>query len=159
MLRVVLILFSILLTINSANATWVVKELKDNQISVYAKGEQNPDHKMMFLFRIENCYKPATYFALNKSSSSEEVNLLVNGQEINLPIIKSGQTSLEKEIIFLFAGYNKPKDLINHYSINEKVNLKIKNTNFEETFDVSSIKSVLESAVIQCYVKSLYESL
>ena len=159
MLRVVLILFSILLTINSANATWVVKELKDNQISVYAKGEQNPDHKMMFLFRIENCYKPATYFALNKSSSSEEVNLLVNGQEINLPIIKSGKTSLEKEIIFLFAGYNKPKDLINHYSINDKVNLKIKNTNFEETFDVSSIKSVLESAVIQCYVKSLYESL
>ena len=159
MLRIILILFSFLFTINSANATWVVKELKDNQISVYAKGEQNPDHKMMFLFRIENCYKPATYFALNKSSSTEEVNLLVNGQEINLPIIKSGQTSLEKEIIFLFAGYNKPKDLINHYSINEKVNLKIKNTNFEETFDVSSIKSVLESAVIQCYVKSLYESL
>ena len=93
------------------------------------------------------------------SSSTEEVNLLVNGQEINLPIIKSGQTSLEKEIIFLFGGYNKPKDLINYYSINEKVNLKIKNTNFEETFDVSSIKSVLESAVIQCYVKSLYESL
>ena len=159
MLRIILILFSFLFTINSANATWVVKELKDNQISVYAKGEQNPDHKMMFLFRIENCYKPATYFALNKSSSTEEVNLLVNGQEINLPIIKSGKTSLEKEIIFLFAGYNKPKDLINHYSINEKVNLKIKNTNFEETFDVSSIKSVLESAVIQCYVKSLYESL
>ena len=159
MFKIILILFSILLTINSANATWVVKELKDNQISVYAKGEQNPNHKMMFLFRIENCYKPATYFALNKSSSSEEVNLLVNGQEINLPIIKSGKTSLEKEIIFLFAGYNKPKDLINHYSINEKVNLKIKNTNFEETFDVSSIKSVLESAVIQCYVKSLYESL
>ena len=157
--RITLILFSFLFVINSANATWVVKELKDNQISVYAKGEQNPDHKMMFLFRIENCYKPATYFALNKSSSTEEVNLLVNGQEINLPIIKYGQTSLEKEIIFLFAGYNKPKDLINHYSINEKVNLKIKNTNFEETFDVSSIKSVLESAVIQCYVKSLYESL
>ena len=159
MFRIVLVLFSILFFINSANATWVLKELKNNQISVYAKGEQNPDHKMMFLFRIENCYKPATYFALNKSSSTEEVNLLVNGQEINLPIIKSGQTSLEKEIIFLFAGYNKPKDLINHYSINEKVNLKIKNTNFEETFDVSSIKSVLESAVIQCYVKSLYESL
>ena len=159
MFRIVLVLFSILFFINSANATWVLKELKNNQISVYAKGEQNPDHKMMFLFRIENCYKPATYFALNKSSSSEEVNLLVNGQEINLPIIKYGQTSLEKEIIFLFAGYNKPKDLINHYSINEKVNLKIKNTNFEETFDVSSIKSVLESAVIQCYVKSLYESL
>ena len=159
MFRIILILFSFLFFINSANATWVLKEFKDNQISVYAKGEQNPDHKMMFLFRIENCYKPATYFALNKSSSSEEVNLLVNGQEINLPIIKSGQTSLEKEVIFLFAGYNKPKDLINHYSINEKVNLKIKNTNFEETFDVSSIKSVLESAVIQCYVKSLYESL
>ena len=159
MFRIVLILFSILLTINSANATWVVKELKDNQISVYAKGEQNPDHKMMFLFRIENCYKPATYFALNKSSSTEEVNVLVNHQEENLPIIKSGQTSLEKEIIFLFAGYNKPKDLINHYSINDKVNLKIKNSDFEETFDVSSIKSVLESAVIQCYVNSLYKNL
>ena len=159
MFRIILILFSFLLITNSANATWVVKELKDNQISVYAKGEHNPDHKMMFLFRIENCYKPATYFALNKSSSTKEVNLLVNGQEINLPIIKSGQTSLEKEIIFLFAGYNKPKDLINHYSINDKVNLKIKNTDFEESFDVSSIKSVLESAVIQCYVKSLYESL
>ncbi len=159
MLRIVLILFSLLFTINSANATWVLKELKNNQISVYTKGEQNPDHKMMFLFRIENCYKPATYFALNKSSFKEEVNVLVNQQEENLPIIKSGQTSFGKEIIFLFAGYNKPKDLINHYSIKEKVNLKIKNTNFEETFDVSSIKSVLESAVIQCYVKSLYESL
>ena len=159
MLRIILILFSFLFTINSANATWVVKELKDNQISVYAKGEQNPDHKMMFLFRIENCYKPATYFALNKSSSTEEVNVLVNQQEVNLPIIKSGQTSLEKEIIFLFAGYNKPKDLINHYSINDKVNLKIKNSDFEETFDVSSIKSVLESAVIQCYVNSLYKNL
>ncbi len=159
MLRIFFFLFSFLFFINPANATWVVKELKNNQISVYVRGEQNPNHKMMFLFRIENCYKPATYFALNKSSSTKEVNLLVNGQELNLPIIKSGKTSLEKEIIFLFAGYNKPKDLINHYSINEKVNLKIKNTNFEETFDVSSIKSVLESAVIQCYVKSLYESL
>ena len=66
MLRIVLILFSVFFTINSANATWVLKELKNNQISVYAKGEQNPDHKMMFLFRIENCYKPATYFALNE---------------------------------------------------------------------------------------------
>ena len=159
MLRIVLVLFSFLFFINSANATWVVKELRDNQISVYVKGEQNSNHKMMFLFRIENCYKPATYFALNKSSSTEEVNVLVNQQEENLPIIKSGQTSLGKEIIFLFAGYNKPKDLINHYSINDKVNLKIKNTDFEESFDVSSIKSVLESVVIQCYIKSLYESL
>ena len=159
MLRIFLILLSFLFTINSANATWVVKELKDNQISVYAQGEKNPDHKMMFLFRIENCYKPATYFALNKSSSTEEVNVLVNGQDLNLPIIKSGQTSLEKEIIFLFAGYNKPKDLIDHYSINDRVNLKIKNTEFEESFDVSSIKSVLESAVIQCYVNSLYKNL
>ena len=156
MLRIILSLFSFLFFINSANATWVVKELKDNQISVYAQGEKNPDHKMMFLFRIENCYKPATYFALNKSSSTEEVNVLINGQDLNLPIIKSGQTSLGKEIIFLFAGYNKPKDLINHYSINEKVHLRIKNTEFNETFDVSSIKSVLESTVIQCYVKSLY---
>ena len=156
MLRIILIFFSFLFFINSANATWVVKELKDNQISVYAQGEKNPDHKMMFLFRIENCYKPATYFALNKSSSTEEVNVLINGQDLNLPIIKSGQTSLEKEIIFLFAGYNKPKDLIDHYSINDRVNLKIKNTEFEESFDVSSIKSVLENTVIQCYVNSLY---
>ena len=156
MLRIILSLFSFLFFINSANATWVVKELKDNQISVYAQGEKNPDQKMMFLFRIENCYKPATYFALNKSSSTEEVNVLINGQDLNLPIIKSGQTSLEKEIIFLFAGYNKPKDLIDHYSINDRVNLKIKNTEFEESFDVSSIKSVLENTVIQCYVNSLY---
>ena len=156
MFRIILILFSFLFFINSANATWVVKELKNNQISVYVKGEQNPNHKMMFLFRIENCYKPATYFALNKSSSTKEVNLLVNGQELNLPIIKSGQTSLEKEIIFLFAGYNEPKDLINHYSINEKVNLKIKNTDFKETFDVSSIKPVLEDTVLRCFAKSLY---
>ena len=141
---------------SSANATWVVKELKDNQISVYAQGEQNPNHKMMFLFRFENCYKPATYFALNKSSSTKEVNVIVNGQDIDLPIIKSGQTSLEKEIIFLFAGYSKPKELIDHYSINDRVNLKIKNTEFEESFDVSSIKPVLETAVIQCYVNSLY---
>ena len=156
MFRIVLILFSILLTINSANATWVVKELKDNQISVYVQGEKNPNHKMMFLFRIENCYKPATYFALNKSSSTKEVNVIVNGQDIDLPIIKSGKTNLEKEIIFLFAGYSKPKDLIDHYSINDRVNLKIKNTEFEESFDVSSIKPVLETAVIQCYVNSLY---
>jgi|TARA_B100001971_G_C17915791_1_gene395176 hypothetical protein len=156
MLRIFLILFSFLCFINSANATWVVKELKDNQISVYVKGEQNPNHKMMFLFRFENCYKPATYFALNKSSSTKEVNVIVNEQDIDLPIIKSGKTSLEKEIIFLFAGYNKPKDLIDHYSINDRVNLKIKNTEFEESFDVSSIKPVLETAVIQCYVNSLY---
>ena len=37
---------------------------------------------MMFLFRVENCYKPATYFALNKSSSTEEVNVLINEQDI-----------------------------------------------------------------------------
>ena len=156
MLRIVLVLFSFLFFINSANATWVVKELKDNQISVYAQGEQNPNHKMMFLFRLESCYQPANYFALNKSSSTEEVPVLVNGQELNLPITKSGKTSLGKEIIFLFNGYNRPDDLINHYSINEKVHLRIKNTDFNETFDVSSIKSVLESTVIQCYVKSLY---
>ena len=156
MLRIILILFSFLFVINSANATWVVKELKDNQISVYAQGEKNPDHKMMFLFRIENCYKPATYFALNESSSTEEVNVIINGQDLNLPIIKSGQTSLKKEIIFLFAGYNKPKDLIDYYSIKDKVYLKIKNTDFEEIFDVSSIKSVLEDTVLQCFAKSLY---
>ena len=156
MVRILLILFSFLCFFNSANATWVVKELNDNQISVYAQGEQNPNHKMMFLFRFENCYKPATYFALNKSSSTKEVNVIVNGQDIDLPIIKSGKTNLEKEIIFLFAGYSKPKDLIDHYSINDRVNLKIKNTEFEESFDVSSIKSVLENTVIQCYVNSLY---
>ena len=94
------------------------------------------------------------YFALNKSSSTEEVPVLVNGQELNLPITKSGKTSLGKEIIFLFNGYNRPDDLINHYSINDKVNLKIKDTDFEESFDVSSIKSVLEDTVRQCYIKA-----
>ena len=154
MFRIFLVIFSFLCFINSANATWVVKELKDNQISVYVKGEQNPNHKMMFLFRLENCYQPANYFALNKSSSTEEVPVLVNGQELNLPITKSGKTSLGKEIIFLFNGYNRPDDLINHYSINDKVNLKIKDTDFEESFDVSSIKSVLEDTVRQCYIKA-----
>ena len=41
MLRIFLVIFSFLFFINSANATWVVKELEDNQISVYVKGEQN----------------------------------------------------------------------------------------------------------------------
>ncbi len=154
MLRIILILFSLFVFINSANATWVVKELKDNQISVYVKGEKNPNHKMMFLFRFENCYRVAEYFALNKSSSTNEVPVLVNGKELNLPITKSGKTSLGKEIIFLFNGYNRPDDLINHYSINDKVDLKIKNTNFEETFDVSSIKSVLEDTVRQCHIRA-----
>ena len=126
MFRIFLILFSFLFFINSANATWVVKELKDNQISVYVKGEKNPDHKMMFLFRFENCYRVAEYFALNNSSSTEEVNVLVNGKELNLPITKSGKTSLGKEIIFLFNGYNRPYDFIRYYSLNDKINLKIK---------------------------------
>ena len=143
-----------LVFLSSANATWVVKELSNNQISVYVKGEQNPNHKMMFLFRLESCYQPANYFALNKSSSTNEVPVLVNGKELNLPITKSGKTSLGKEIIFLFNGYNRPDDLINHYSINDKVDLKIKNTNFEETFDVSSIKSVLEDTVRQCHIRA-----
>jgi len=143
-----------LVFLSSANATWVVKELSNNQISVYVKGEQNPNHKMMFLFRLESCYQPANYFALNKSSSTNEVPVLVNGKELNLPITKSGNTSLGKEIIFLFNGYNRPDDLINHYSINDKVDLKIKNTNFEETFDVSSIKSVLEDTVRQCHIRA-----
>ena len=154
MVRIFLILFSFICFINSANATWVVKELKDNQISVYVKGEQNPDHKMMFLFRFENCYRVAEYFALNKTSSTEEVNVLVNGKELNLPITKSGKTSLGKEIIFLFKGYSRPYNYIRYYSLNDKVNLKIKGTDIEETFDVSSIKSVLEDTVRQCNAKS-----
>ena len=85
-----------------------------------------------------------------------DIPVIINGQDLNLPIIKSGQTSFKKEIIFLFAGYNKPKDLIDYYSIKDKVYLKIKNTDFEEIFDVSSIKSVLEDTVLQCFAKSLY---
>ena len=46
MIRIILFLFSFFCFITSANATWVVKELEDNQISVYVKGEQNPDHKI-----------------------------------------------------------------------------------------------------------------
>ena len=42
MLRIVLVLFSFLFFINSANATWVVKELSDNQIAAYVKGENKP---------------------------------------------------------------------------------------------------------------------
>ena len=82
MFRIFLFLLSFLCFINSANATWVVKELEDNQISVYVKGEKNPDHKMMFLFRFENCYRVAEYFALNNSSSTEEVNVLVLAKKL-----------------------------------------------------------------------------
>ena len=150
MVRIFLILFSFLCFSNPANATWVVKELSDNQIAAYVKGENNLNNRMIFFFRKENCTKPAHYFVLNKTSEKDEVPVLINGTELKLPITKTGKTELGKDLIFLFKGYNLPDLFVNYYSKNDQVNLKIKNTNFEENFDVSSIQPVFDGAMELC---------
>ena len=150
MVRIFLIFFSFLCFINSANATWVVKELSDNQIAAYVKGENNLNNRMIFFFRKENCTKPAHYFVLNQTSEKDEVPVLINGTELKLPITKTGKTELGKDLIFLFKGYNLPDLFVNYYSKNDQVNLKIKNTNFEENFDVSSIQAVFDGAMKLC---------
>ena len=150
MVRIFLILFSFLCFINSANATWVVKELIDNQIAAYVRGENNLNNRMIFFFRKENCTKPAHYFVLNQTSEKDEVPVLINGTELKLPVTKTGKTKLGKDLIFLFKGYNLPDLFVNYYSKNDQVNLKIKNTNFEENFDVSSIQAVFDGAMELC---------
>ena len=150
MVRIFLILFSFLCFINSANATWVVKELSDNQIAAYVNGENNLNNRMLFFFRKENCTKPAHYFVLNQTSEKDEVPVLINGTELKLPITKTGKTELGKNLVFLFKGYNLPDLFVNYYSKNDQVNLKIKNTNFEENFDVSSIQAVFDGAMELC---------
>ena len=105
---------------------------------------------MIFFFRKENCTKPAHYFVLNQTSEKDEVPVLINGTELKLPITKTGKTELGKDLIFLFKGYNLPDTFVNYYSKNDQVNLKIKNTNFEENFDVSSIQAVFDGAMELC---------
>ena len=58
-MKKLLAILVLVLLCNVANATWVVKELSDNQIAAYVKGENNPDNRMIFFFRKENCTKPA----------------------------------------------------------------------------------------------------
>ncbi len=86
----------------------------------------------------------------NKTSEKDEVPVLINGTELKLPITKTGKTELGKDLIFLFKGYNLPDLFVNYYSKNDQVNLKIKNTNFEENFDVSSIQAVFDGAMELC---------
>ena len=147
------ILLCTLLTLccfNTANATWAVKELPDNQIAAYVLGEINLYNRVIFFFRKENCSKPAHYFSLNTKSSKEELPILVNGIQSIVPITKSGQTASGKNIIFLFNGYNSPKTFVSYFSKNDQVKVQIANTNFVEYFDVSSIKAVFKGAMELC---------
>ena len=150
MKKILLCTLLTLLCLSSANATWIVKELSDNQIAAYVKGENNLNNRMIFFFRKENCTKPAHYFVLNQTSEKDEAPVLINGTELKLPITKTGKTELGKDLIFLFKGYNLPDLFVNYYSKNDQVNLKIKNTNFEENFDVSSIQAVFDGAMELC---------
>ena len=105
MRNIIIYLFLMLYFFNSANAAWVVKELSDNQIAAYVKGENNPNDRMIFFFRKENCTKPAHYFVLNQTSEKKEVPVLINGTELKLPITKTGKTELGKNLIFLFRQF------------------------------------------------------
>ncbi len=150
MFRIFLILFSFLSFFNPANATWTVKELSDNQIIAYVRGEVNLYNKDIFFFRKENCSKPAHYFVLNKTSAKDEVPILINGIEAKLPVTKTGTTELGKDVIFLFRGYNSPETFVSYFSKNDQVKVQIANTNFVEYFDVSSIKAVFKGAMELC---------
>ena len=77
MKKILLCTLLTLLCFNTANATWTVKELSDNQITAYVRGEVNLYNRVIFFFRKENCSKPAHYFVLNTKSSKEE---LIKGQ-------------------------------------------------------------------------------
>ena len=72
MKKILLCTLLTLLCFNTANATWTVKELSDNQIAAYVLGEANLYNRVIFFFRKENCSKPAHYFVLNTKSSKEE---------------------------------------------------------------------------------------
>ena len=147
------ILLCTLLTLccfNTANATWTVKELSDNQIVAYVRGEANLYNRVIFFFRKENCSKPAHYFVLNTKSSKEELPILVNGIKSIVPITKSGQTVSGKNTIFLFNGYNSPETFVSYFSKKDQVKVQIANTNFVEHFDVSGIQAVFKGAMELC---------
>jgi hypothetical protein len=144
MKKILLCTLLTLLCFNTANATWTVKELSDNQIIAYVR------NKDIFFFRKENCSKPAHYFSLNTKTSKEELPILVNGIQSIVPITKSGKTASGKNIIFLFNGYNSPETFVSYFSRNDQVKVQIANTNFVEYFDVSSIKAVFKGAMELC---------
>ena len=150
MKKILLCTLLTLLCFNTAKATWTVKELSDNQIIAYVRGEVNLYNKDIFFFRKENCSKPAHYFSLNTKTSKEELPILVNGIQSIVPITKSGQTASGKNIIFLFNGYNSPETFVSYFSRNDQVKVQIANTNFVEHFDVSSIKAVFRGAMELC---------
>ena len=139
-----------LLCFNTANATWTVKELSDNQIVAYVRGEANLYDKVIFFFRKEDCSKPAHYFVLNTKSSKEELPILVNGIQSIVPITKSEPTASGENTIFLFNGYNSPETFVSYFSKKDQVKVQIANTNFVEYFDVSSIKAVFKGAMELC---------
>ena len=150
MKKILLCTLLTLLCFNTANATWTVKELSDNQIIAYVRGEVNLYNKDIFFFRKENCSKPAHYFVLNKTSAKDEVPILINGIEAKLPITKTGTTELGKDVIFLFRGYNSPETFVSYFSKNDQVKIQIANTNFVEYFDVSGIQAVFKGAMELC---------
>ena len=147
------ILLCTLLTLfcfNTANATWTVKELSDNQITAYVRGEVNLYNRVIFFFRKENCSKPAHYFVLNTKSSKEELPILVNGIKSIVPITKSGQTASGENTIFLFNGYNSPETFVSYFSKKDQVDIRVPDINIREHFDVSGIQSVFKGAMELC---------
>ena len=145
-----ILVLGLLVFSSSANATWTVKELSDNQIAAYVRGEVNLYNRVIFFFRKENCGKPAHYFVLNTKSSKEELPILVNGIKSIVPITKSGQTASGENTIFLFNGYNSPETFVSYFSKKDQVKVQIANTNFVEHFNVSGIQAVFKGAMELC---------
>ena len=150
MKKILLCTLLTLLYFNTANATWTVKELSDNQIVAYVRGEANLYNRVIFFFRKENCSKPAHYFVLNTKSSKEELPILVNGIKSIAPITKSDQTASGRNTIFLFNGYNSPETFVSYFSKNDQVKVQIANTNFVENFDISGIQAVFKGVMELC---------
>ena len=150
MKKILLCTLLTLLCFNTANATWTVKELSDNQITAYVRGEVNLYNRVIFFFRKENCIKPAHYFSLNTKSSKEELPILVNGIKSIVPITKSGQTASGKNTIFLFNGYNSPEIFVSYFSKKDQVDIRVPDINIREHFDVSGIQAVFKGTMELC---------
>ena len=150
MKKILLCTLLTLLCFNTANATWTVKELPDNQIAAYVLGEANLYNRVIFFFRKENCSKPAHYFVLNTKSSKEELPILVNGIKSIVPITKSDQTASGENTIFLFNGYNSPETFVSYFSKKDQVDIRVPDINIREHFDVSGIQAVFKGAMELC---------
>jgi len=150
MKKILLCTLLTLLCFNTANATWTVKELPDNQIVAYVRGEANLYNRVIFFFRKENCSKPAHYFVLNTKSSKEELPILVNGIKSIVPITKSDQTASGKNTIFLYNGYNSPETFVSYFSKKDQVDIRVPDINIREHFDVSGIQAVFKGAMELC---------